>query len=721
MAVNLLTSGAVLLLTCAAFTTYEIVTLRKGMVDGYRTRAEIIAANSTAALAFQNEADAADVLAVLKTDPRVTGACLYDSQGKLFAKYPAGAPAWVFPASPGESGYRGGHLEVFCPIVQGDRKLGTVYIQSDLSALTDRYSAYAWLSVAIILGSILTAFLLSRTLEKQISRPVLALAKVAIAVSDHRNFSVRAQKFSEDELGSLTDAFNQMLGEIQAQNQALEASEANYREIFEKANDGIIITDPETSANPIVDMNPRLERMTGFTLEEYKKVPVEKLFTKELGFTPEDYGVLAKKALAEGPQLFEWLALHKDGHTYWIEVSLQKAILAGKTRLIAFIRDISERKQLEEILQTRDFITSVLENLPNMVFVKNAKDLRFVMFNKAGEELLGVQRADIIGKNDYDFFPGEQADFFTSKDRAVLNSGKVLDIPEESIDTKANGKRILHTKKIPIRDKEGTPQYLLGISEDITEEKRQQELRMYTQALEVSNKELQDFVFVASHDLQEPLRKIQSFANFLAEEYGAALEGNGKDYLERMRSAAGRMQTLINDLLSLTRVTTKAQPFLPVDLSQVIRDVLEDLETKIGEKGAQIHVGPLPTLKADATQIRQLFQNLIGNALKYQKPGVPPQIKISASLGGPAGPPLGFCRILVEDNGIGFDNQYAEQIFKVFERLHGREEYEGTGIGLAICRKVVERHGGTIRAEGTIGKGSLFTVELPLGPKTNGG
>lgn len=592
MAVNLLTSGAVLLLTCAAFTTYEIVTLRKGMVDGYRTRAEIIAANSTAALAFQNEADAADVLAVLKTDPRVTGACLYDSQGKLFAKYPAGAPAWVFPASPGESGYRGGHLEVFCPIVQGDRKLGTVYIQSDLSALTDRYSAYAWLSVAIILGSILTAFLLSRTLEKQISRPVLALAKVAIAVSDHRNFSVRAQKFSEDELGSLTDAFNQMLGEIQAQNQALEASEANYREIFEKANDGIIITDPETSANPIVDMNPRLERMTGFTLEEYKKVPVEKLFTKELGFTPEDYGVLAKKALAEGPQLFEWLALHKDGHTYWIEVSLQKAILAGKTRLIAFIRDISERKQLEEILQTRDFITSVLENLPNMVFVKNAKDLRFVMFNKAGEELLGVQRADIIGKNDYDFFPGEQADFFTSKDRAVLNSGKVLDIPEESIDTKANGKRILHTKKIPIRDKEGTPQYLLGISEDITEEKRQQELRMYTQALEVSNKELQDFVFVASHDLQEPLRKIQSFANFLAEEYGAALEGNGKDYLERMRSAAGRMQTLINDLLSLTRVTTKAQPFLPVDLSQVIRDVLEDLETKIGKKAPKFTWGP---------------------------------------------------------------------------------------------------------------------------------
>ena len=195
-------------------------------------------------------------------------------------------------------------------------------------------------------------------LQKQISLPVLVLAETAQAISNHRDFSVRAKKLGEDEIGLLTDAFNQMLTEIQAREQALKASEANYRDIFEKANDGIIITDPETSGNPIVDMNTRLEKMTGFSLAEYKNVPVDKLFSNEPGSTAADYERLAKKALTEGPQLFEWQALHKDGHTYWIEVSLQKTVLAGKTRLIAFMRDISDRKKLEETTRSQSFVTS---------------------------------------------------------------------------------------------------------------------------------------------------------------------------------------------------------------------------------------------------------------------------------------------------------------------------------------------------------------------------
>jgi len=378
-------------------------------------------------------------------------------------------------------------------------------------------------------------------------------------------------------------------------------------------------------------------------------------------------------------------------------------------------RDVTEVKKAQaEIKQTNDFLNAVLENIPNMIFVKDAKELRFVRFNKAGEDLLGVPRKEMIGKNDYDFFPKEQADFFTGKDREVLNNGKPLDIAEETIETKGNGPRVLHTRKIPIRDKEGEPQYLLGISEDITKLKRQRELEMYTRALEVSNKELQDFVFIASHDLQEPLRKIQSFGEFLREEYGEKLDETGKNYLDRMRSAATRMQILINDLLTLTRVTTKAKPFVPVDLSDVLRDVLSDLEVRISEKKAKVEVGPLPTVESDATQMRQLFQNLVGNALKFQKAGVPPEIKVEAEVLEGSRQGEKQCRIRVKDNGIGFDNKYAEQIFKVFERLHGRDEYEGTGIGLAVCRKVVERHGGSISAEGVPGQGSVFTVLLPF-------
>ena len=218
MAALLLTSGAVLLLACAAFITYEFVTLHKSMLESYTTRAEILAANSTAALAFQNQADATEVLGALKLDPRVMAACLYDEKGKVFAKYPADAAPGAFPAEPGESGYRTGHLEIFRLVVQDGRILGTVYIQSDLSALTDRYRAYAWLAAAIIVASLLLAYLLSRMLQEQISLPILNLAETARAISNHRDFSVRAQKFGEDELGLLTDAFNQMLAEIQARD-----------------------------------------------------------------------------------------------------------------------------------------------------------------------------------------------------------------------------------------------------------------------------------------------------------------------------------------------------------------------------------------------------------------------------------------------------------------------------------------------------------------------
>ena len=970
MSVNLLVSGAVLLLTWASFIAYEFVTLHGNMLQSYMTRAQIIAANSTAALAFQNQADATSVLDALKIDRRMNAACLYDDKGGVFATYPAAAPAGTFPAVPGESGYRGGHLDVFEPVLKDGRRLGTVYLQSNLSALTDRYQAYAWLALGVITASLSLAFLLSRLLQKQISAPILALSAAAQAVSRNRDFSVRAPKLSGDELGKLTDTFNQMLSEIEAQNEALRRSEERFRALIENNQDGIVVSSDqgealyvspaltrmlgrpesdfigksrkdlvhpddlpvvtnkmaETLQNPgkIVQARYRLRHQNGswrwidmtamnlignpavggiirnirditeqLKLEEINRLGESqairdikdyailmldaegRILTWNAGaehmkgykaseiagkpvsifYTPEDKAKdhpqeLMRAAARQGHVEEEGWRVRKDGSRFMADTVItalknEKGELRGfikvtrdvteirkaqrelqeKTELLdsilrnigdgvvvanekgefilfnqaaerivglgpmaggpekwteqygvfrpdgktplpaaenpmarairgeatndveVFLRnapnpngllitltgrplkdgkgaihggvvvfhDMTERKKAEEeIKRANDFLNAILENIPNMIFVKEAKELRFVRFNKAGEELLGLKRQEMIGKNDHDFFPKAEAEFFTAKDRQVLAGGKLLDIPEEPIETKSAGKRILHTKKLPILDLDGKPRYLLGISEDITEAKRQEELRLYTRALEVSNKELQDFVFVASHDLQEPLRKIQSFGEFLQEEYGAQLEGNGKDYLERMRSAAGRMQTLINDLLTLTRVTTKAKPFEPTDLSKVLKDVLSDLELRIHEKKAKMEVGPLPTLEADATQMRQLFQNLVGNALKFQKPGLAPVVRVEAEvLGGPT-PATGQCRIRVKDNGIGFENRYADQIFKVFERLHGRDEYEGTGIGLAVCRKVAERHGGTITAEGFPGEGAVFTVTLPL-------
>jgi PAS domain S-box-containing protein len=241
------------------------------------------------------------------------------------------------------------------------------------------------------------------------------------------------------------------------------------------------------------------------------------------------------------------------------------------------------------------------------------------------------------------------------------------------------------------------------------------------QELTRSNAELQEFAYVASHDLQEPLRKIQAFGDRLKVKYSEVLTDQGRDYLERMQNAAGRMQALIDDLLTLSRVTTRAQPFVPLDLTQAVNEVLSDLEVRIQQTQAQIEVGTLPTLEADPIQMRQLLQNLIGNALKFSSEAQPPRIQIYSQQlytkkqrRTPGNSSTPICQIFIQDNGIGFEEKYLDRIFNAFQRLHSRREYEGTGMGLAICRKIVERHNGSITAQSVPQKGSTFLITLPL-------
>ncbi len=232
--------------------------------------------------------------------------------------------------------------------------------------------------------------------------------------------------------------------------------------------------------------------------------------------------------------------------------------------------------------------------------------------------------------------------------------------------------------------------------------------------LERSNRELQDFASVASHDLQEPLRKVQAFGDRLKTMCDGALNVEASDNLDRMLNATRRMQSLIQDLLKFARVTSQASPFLPVDLAQVTRDVLSDLEVRIAETNAQVEVGNLPTIEADAVQIRQLLQNLIGNALKFHQKGKRPEVRVSANQAGSEHTKGGILQLVVADNGIGFDEKYLDRIFTMFQRLHSRAEYEGTGMGLAICRKIAQRHGGEISATSTLGQGTSFLVTLPV-------
>ncbi|NLR74794.1 ATP-binding protein [Leeia aquatica] len=289
--------------------------------------------------------------------------------------------------------------------------------------------------------------------------------------------------------------------------------------------------------------------------------------------------------------------------------------------------------------------------------------------------------------------------------------------PPQQLETSlpaASGKQTYSWVFAPRCTAEGSIRDILAIGTDMTQRKQnEQALRDKATALEATNRELEDFAFVASHDLQEPLRKILAYSDLLQQECAAYLPDTGQQYLQLMNKATQRLQQLIRDLLQLSRVTRSQRRFEAVSLTDVLEQVQQDLEIPLRDTQARLQIeGSLPTLTGDPVQLQQVFLNLLSNALKYTRPDVPPEIRIHAEpYRLPHRKPQ--WRILICDNGIGFEQQYAERIFKVFQRLHGREQYEGTGIGLAICKKIVERHRGQITAEGRPGAGATFILDLP--------
>jgi PAS domain S-box-containing protein len=381
------------------------------------------------------------------------------------------------------------------------------------------------------------------------------------------------------------------------------------------------------------------------------------------------------------------------------------AIGFGGDRVAIFISAIDEqRRTLIAAVEATAFVASIVESIPHMVFVKDANELRFERFNKAGEALLGVTRDQLIGKNDHDFFPAEQAEAFIAADRETLRGGAPVDIPEEPIQT-PTGTRWLHTKKVPIHDWLGQPKYLLGISEDITERREQEAaLRAAKDAAEASNRELETFSYSVAHDLRAPLRAIDGYGQALVEDHGASLDAAAHGFLDRIRGNAKRMSRLIDDLLQLARVS-RAEPLrVPVDLTAVAAEAAE--RAAQAEPGRRVHVVIAPGVDAvgDPGLLRVALDNLVGNAFKFTR-GSGGRVEFGADAAGAS------VRYFVRDDGVGFDIEHAGKLFRPFERLHAGD-FEGTGIGLAIVRRVVERHGGRVWAESAPGQGATFSFTL---------
>ena len=354
---------------------------------------------------------------------------------------------------------------------------------------------------------------------------------------------------------------------------------------------------------------------------------------------------------------------------------------------------------------TKEALTQLINSTADPIFVKD-REHRWVLLNDACCQFIGHPREELIGKSDYDFFPKKEADMFWKKDEEVFKTGAENLNEEEFTDAKGVTYTIF-TKKSLYVDPAGNG-FIMGVIRDISDHRRAEKSLMQLARAQVEQEQLELFAYVASHDLREPLQSIIGFGDLLKNRHSESLDEHGRGYLKRILGAAHRMSLLIDDLLKFSKVVKRSENFTLVDVGKMITQIIEDTEYQIRKEGAVIDCGKLPILYGDETQMRQLFQNLLSNALKFHLPGRSPHITLQSRNVDEA-----RVEISVQDNGIGMEEKYLKRIFHPFERLHNSAEFEGSGVGLAICQKIVSHHEGEIYVTSRPGEGSIFYIVLP--------
>lgn len=494
-------------------------------------------------------------------------------------------------------------------------------------------------------------------------------------------------------------------------------SESRLQAIIETAIDGIITID---NRGKIETVNPAAAKIFGYEPGEMIGQNVNMLMPEPDHSMHDTYienyhrtGV--GQIIGKGREV---LGKKKDGTVFPFLLSISEVNLHNKQIFTGVIHDITELKKTEAALrESESRINSIIQTAVDGIITIDTRGV-IEMVNPSACKLFGYDESELLGRKINLLMPEPDRSLHDNYMHHYHETGekRIIGIGREVSGLKKDGTIFplyLSINEVFLSDRK----VYTGFIHDITHQKVSEErLRRYAAELERSNRELQDFAYVSSHDLQEPLRKIQAFGDRLKTKEYEQLSEQGKDYVDRMLNAANRMQNLINDLLTFSRVTSKAKPFVKVDLNQILADVLSDLEIAIERSGATIETSPLPVIQAEPTQMRQLLQNLISNAIKFRKEDVKPTIKVYArelqlKAHMTATPGDELIELHVEDNGIGFDEKYLDRIFNIFQRLEG-QKYEGSGIGLAICRKIAIRHGGDITAKSKPGEGTHFIVTL---------
>jgi PAS domain S-box-containing protein len=598
----LLTSIVVMLLSQAAFFVIALLDLRNTNVQQVSTLGRIAAANSTAALAFQNQPDAEEVLAALKAERHIVAAAIYDQNGTLFAHYPQTLSAGDFPAAPDTDGYRFAHsyLIGFEPMMQRDRRLGTVYLKFD-TGIVVREWLWASLRIAVAVMTVisLVAYLLSHAWQKQISRPILALAETARDISDHRDFSIRARKHGHDEIGQLTDGFNEMLAGIQLREQALEQSEARFRGTLDRMLEGCQIIGRDWRFAYLNDTaasqgRQKKEALLGRTMMEcYPGIEATALFDTLRRCMDE-------RCDAHTENEFH----HADGSTSWFELSIQPATEG----IFILSLDITARKRIEKTLLD------------------------------ANDEL----------------------------ERKVAE--------------------------------------------------RTAELRVAKEQAESSDQLKSEFLATMSHELRTPLNAIIGFTGTLLMKLPGPVNAEQEKQLTTVQLSARHLLSLINDLLDVAKIESGKLELKVESIAcqRVVDEVANTLRPAAASKGLQFNINvPVDEVvaRADRRALSQILINLLNNAIKFTERGsVTLELAVAQA---------NTVEISVIDTGIGISTADMAKLFQSFAQLDGgsRRRVEGTGLGLYLSRKLAELLGGQIAVYSEFGKGSRFTLSLPVARK----
>lgn len=494
---------------------------------------------------------------------------------------------------------------------------------------------------------------------------------------------------------------------------ALAESEMKYRALFENSLDIVFLTRTDGT---IVDANPAACRALGMTREEICARGRAGIIKPDLQLAE---GLKRRAATSRGQG--ELTFIRKDGSTFLAEVD--SVIVNPEWKdwtTFVTARDITERRQMEAALQESESrFRTMADGTPVIIWV-TTPDGNIEFVNQAYTDYFGVTLEQVKTEGWQPLVHPEDSAGYV--DVFIECSQQHRTFRAQCRVRRADGQWYWI-------DSHGQPRFsatgefigMVGSSFDITQRKQAEEaIKRYAGQLEqlnrdlaYANRELKDFTHVASHDLQEPLRKVSQFGRMLQMNAGETLTEDNQAYLNRMVDAAERMQEMITGLLDYSRITTQGNPFKRVDLSQIAHEVLSDLEARIEQTKGSVEIDSLPVIEADPLLMRQLFQNLIGNALKFHQPDHPPIVRVWAGAGFTEGKQEQSISLHFQDNGIGFDEQHLDRLFLPFVRLHGRSQFEGSGMGLAICRKITERHGGTLTAKSSSGAGATFIVTLP--------